>query len=128
MRILLDTHIILWALTDDTRLSSAARSLILNPDNEVYFSAASVWEVSIKRSLGRSNMPVSGEEFVSLCRDAGYKELGMSAQHAEYVEKLPSHHADPFDRMLVAQSIVEPMRFLTHDRLLESYGSTVVWV
>ena len=128
MNLLLDTQVALWALTDCPRLSERARTLILNPDATVFFSAASVWEIAIKHRLARSDMPVSGAEAEVLFREAGYVELPVSAAHAAATEKLPGHHADPFDRMLVAQALYEPLRLLTHDRQLLTYGGSVEFV
>lgn len=128
MNLLLDTHIALWAITDDSRLSDAARELILAPEATVWVSVASLWEITIKHALGRGNMPVSGGEARRYFRDAGYRLLDIRAEHAVAVEQLPSLHADPFDRMLLAQAMVEPMRLLTHDRQLVAYGGTVVEV
>ena len=128
MRILLDTHVALWALIDSPRLSDVARALILDSSNELFFSAASVWEIAIKHSLSRKNMPVSGEESVVLFREAGFTELPVTSLHASATETLPIHHNDPFDRLLVAQSIMEPLRLLTHDRILCRYGNTVQFV
>ncbi len=128
MRILLDTHIILWALTDSPRLPEAAHQIITDETNQIYFSAASVWEVSIKHSLSSEQMPVSGADLIGYIRDAGYVELPVSSTHAAGVENLPYHHKDPFDRILIAQAISEPMYLLTHDRLLGSYGESVLLV
>ena len=128
MNLLLDTHIALWAITDDSRLSDAARELILAPEATVWVSVASLWEITIKHALGRGTMPVSGGEARRYFRDAGYRLLDIRAEHAVAVEQLPSLHADPFDRMLLAQAMVEPMRLLTHDRQLVAYGGTVVEV
>lgn len=128
MRILLDTHIILWALTDSLRLPAAAREIILDATSEIYFSAASIWEVAIKHSLSPEQMPVSGSELIRYIRATGYVELPVSSIHAAAVETLPGHHKDPFDRILIAQAMSEPMRLLTHDRLLKAYGETVVLV
>lgn len=128
MKLLLDTQIALWALTDSPRLSGQARALILNPDATVFFSAASVWEIAIKHRLARGNMPVSGTEAVRLFHEAGYIELPVTADHAAATEELPGHHADPFDRILVAQAMHEPLRLLTHDRQLLAYGDRVEFV
>lgn len=126
MRILLDTHVALWALTGSSRLTPAARDIILDPGNDVWFSAATVWEIAIKHSLARKDMPVSGVEATRLFREAGYHELRVTAAHAAATEELPAHHADPFDRILVAQSIVESMRLLTHDPQMFQYGASVL--
>jgi PIN domain nuclease of toxin-antitoxin system len=128
LRILLDTHIALWALTDDPRLPDRARALILDEKAEIYFSAATVWEIAIKHALARGSMPISGDKAFSLFIQAGYRELPITAAHGAATGRLPGHHADPFDRMLVAQAVVEPMRLLTHDRRLKAYGDVVEWV
>lgn len=128
MRILLDTHIALWALTDSPRLPAKARARLLDAANTIYFSAASVWEISIKHRLAREDMPVSGTDARKLFIKAGYVELPISAEHAGATEELPMHHADPFDRILVAQAQTEPMRLLTHDSTLPAYGDCVEFV
>jgi PIN domain nuclease of toxin-antitoxin system len=128
MRLLLDTHIALWAITDSLALPAEARRLILAPQNEIYVSAASIWEISIKHSLGRGNMPVSGSEAAAFFAQAGYMTLDISTEHAVFVESLPLLHADPFDRMLVAQALSEPMRLLTHDKVISTHSDTVILV
>ena len=125
MRLLLDTHILLWALTDDPRLSIPVRTLLLEPHNDVFFSAASVWEIAIKRTLRRSEMPISATDAIRLFHEAGYEELSISAIHTAMVETLPPLHADPFDRLLVAQALTEPMRLITHDRIVASYSTHI---
>ena len=125
MRVLLDTHIILWALADSPRLPQRAHQMIMDETNQLYFSAASVWEVSIKHSLSSSQMPVSGADLIGYLQQAGYVELSVTSIHAAEVEKLPHHHKDPFDRILIAQALSEPMILLTHDRLLGKYGEFV---
>jgi len=128
MRLLLDTHIALWAIIDSPNLSAGARCYILAPQNEIFVSTASIWEISIKHGLGRRNMPISGGEAAEYFAQAGYMTLDISTQHAVFVESLPPHHADPFDRMLVAQALSEPMRLLTHDKALTVYSDTVILV
>jgi PIN domain nuclease of toxin-antitoxin system len=128
VKLLLDTQVALWALTDSPRLTERARSLILDPDATIFFSAASVWEIAIKHRLARSDMPVSGAEAESLFRESGYIELPVTAAHAAATGRLPGYHADPFDRMLVAQALHEPLRLLTHDRQLLAYGGSVEFV
>jgi len=128
MRLLLDTQIALWAITDSPRLPDCARSMIMDSANAIYFSAATIWEIAIKHRLGRAHMPVSGREAADLFNEAGYLELPVSSAHAAATEDLPAHHADPFDRILVAQAVSEPLRFLTHDRLLVQYGDVVEFV
>lgn len=96
MKILLDTHIALWAVSDDSRLSLQARELIAAPRNLVWVSAVSVWEIAIKHSLGRGEMPISGAEALEFFRQSGYRMLPVSPEHAAAVENLPTHHQDPF--------------------------------
>ena len=131
MRLLLDTHIALWALLDDPRLPTAARSLILDPAAEICVSAASVWEIAIKHSLARGrpdDMPISGEQAMNWCSEAGYTLVAVTAAHAAAVEKLPQLHRDPFDRMLVAQALHQPMRLITHDATVKAYDPAIVLV
>jgi PIN domain nuclease of toxin-antitoxin system len=128
LNLLLDTHVALWAITDSPRLSARARELILAPRGVVWISAATVWEIAIKHSLGRGDMSVSGTDAVGYFRAAGYHFLAIEPEHAAAVETLPPHHQDPFDRLLVAQALTEPMRLLTHDATLARYSDTVVLV
>jgi len=128
LRLLLDTHVALWALTDDPRLSQRARALIEDPANDVLVSAASVWEIAIKHALGRGDMPISGDKALDWFRRAGYQLLPIVPEHAAAVEHLPDHHRDPFDRLLVSQAITEPLRLLTHDPLVIRYGDVVIAV
>lgn len=128
MNLLLDTHVALWAITDSPRLSKSARELILSPRAAVWISAATIWEIAIKHGLGRSDMPISGEDAVGYFREAGYRFLAIEPEHAAAVESLPKHHQDPFDRLLIAQAVFEPMRLLTHDVLVSRYSDTVLLV
>ncbi|MBI5900746.1 MAG: type II toxin-antitoxin system VapC family toxin [Rhodocyclales bacterium] len=128
MRLLLDTQIMLWALTGSARLGSVARGLITDPANDIHVSTASIWEIAIKHALGRGDMPVSGARAAELCAAAGYRELPVAWRHAVAVESLPPLHADPFDRILVAQAIIEPMRLLSRDATLAGYGVMVMAV
>lgn len=125
MNLLLDTHVALWAITDHPGLSATARELILSPRATVWISVASIWEISIKHSLGRGEMPVSGKDAIRYFRDAGYQFLAIEPEHAAAIETLPKHHHDPFDRLLVAQALIEPMRLLTHDSNVARYGYTI---
>ena len=126
MRLLLDTHVALWAILDDPRLPQPARRLIEEPSNRVIVSAASVWEISIKHGLARADMPVSGCDALRFFRLAGYQMLSVTAEHAVAVDGLPQIHRDPFDRIIVAQALVEPLRLLTHDATLKAYSDTVL--
>lgn len=128
MNLLLDTHVALWAITDHPGLSATARELILSPRATVWISVASIWEISIKHSLGRGEMPVSGKDATRYFRDAGYQFLAIEPEHAAAIETLPRHHQDPFDRLLVAQALIEPMRLLTHDSNVARYGDTIVLI
>ena len=128
MRILLDTHVALWALTDDVRLPPAARRLIADPDSEVWVSAASVWEIAIKHRLDRGDMPISGDQALQWFNAAGYAVLAVSAAHAAATGNLPALHADPFDRLLVAQALADPLRLITHDRAVAAYSDSVILV
>jgi len=128
MRLLLDTHILLWALSDDPRLSPQARDLLLNPHNDIFFSAASIWEIAIKRTLRRDSMPISAKQAIQMFPDAGYEELAVTGDHAALVETLPPIHTDPFDRLLVAQAMAEPMRLITHDRMVSTYSDSILLV
>lgn len=128
MNLLLDTHIALWAITDSPRLSAQAREWIESPRATVWVSAATVWEIAIKHGLGRGDMPVSGQEALDYFRQSGYRLLAVQSEHAAAVETLPAHHADPFDRILIAQALTEPMRLLTHDSTVARYLDTIIQV
>lgn len=128
MKLLLDTHIALWALVDSTRLPTKARELILSPANSVIVSATSVWEIAIKHSLARGDMPISGQEALDYFQQAGYELLPITPAHAAAVENLPPYHQDPFDRLLVTQALLEPLRLLTHDTNVARYSDTVILV
>lgn len=122
MRLLLDTQLYLWFLTDSPKLSRKARTRIAEAD-EAYVSAASIWEASIKIAIGKLNA-VSGD-LAAAIEASGFLELPVLARHAALVSTLPSHHTDPFDRLLVAQAIHEPMHLLTADKQLKRYSNLV---
>ncbi|MEW6446288.1 MAG: type II toxin-antitoxin system VapC family toxin [Pseudomonadota bacterium] len=126
MNILLDTHVALWCITDSPKLSAKARELITSPRSTVWVSAANVWEISIKRTLKRGDMAVSGQDAMRYFTESGYRFLSVDAEHAAAVEELPMHHQDPFDRILVAQALVEPMRLMTHDPVVARYSDTII--
>ena len=128
MRLLLDTHIALWVLTDNARLSALARSVIVSGGDQVFVSAASIWEISIKYRLSPERMPISGQQAKSRFNAAGLQILAISAEHAAQVDLLPMHHRDPFDRILVAQAQCEPLRLLTGDAKLVAYSELVTLV
>ena len=128
MNLLLDTHVALWAITDNPCLSGKARELISAPRNAIWVSAVSIWEIAIKHSVGRGDMPVSGKSALQYFQQAGYRLLAIEPEHALEVETLPDHHQDPFDRLLVAQALVEPMRLLTHDMTVARYNDTIILI
>lgn len=128
MNLLLDTHVALWAITDNPSLSGKARELISAPRNAIWVSAVSIWEIAIKHSLGRGDMPVSGKAALQYFHQAGYRLLAIEPEHAVEVETLPDHHQNPFDRLLVAQALVEPMRLLTHDMTVARYNDTIILI
>ena len=120
MRLLLDTHILLWWLADDRKLTRSARAIIANPDNDVLVSAASLWEISIKEALGRLEIELDDLE-AAISRN-GFRPLPITFRHALTTGRLPEVHRDPFDRILVAQASVEELRLVSHDRIFERYG------
>lgn len=128
MNLLLDTHIALWAIADSPKLSAQARDLILAPRTTVWVSAVCLWEIAIKHGLSRGDMPVSAQEALRYFRQAGYRLLAIEPEHTVAVETLPAHHQDPFDRLLVAQALVEPMRLMTHDATMARYSDTIIQV
>jgi PIN domain nuclease of toxin-antitoxin system len=125
MKLLLDTHLLLWAAGEPRRLSKAARALIDNPDNELLFSAASLWEVIIKRGLGRKDFKVDARLLRRGLLDNGYRELPILSDHVVATESLPLIHRDPFDRILVAQATVEGITLLTIDSLVSQYPGPI---
>jgi PIN domain nuclease of toxin-antitoxin system len=122
MRILLDTHVYLWWLQDHPKLSKAARDRIISA-SEVYVSSASIWEATIKAGIGKLEVDVN--QLVAEIESSGFQELPISAKHAATVAQLPDIHRDPFDRILVAQALSEPLRFLTADGILGRYSELV---
>lgn len=126
MNLLLDTHVALWAITDSPKLPPKARELIASPKTNVWISAASIWEIAIKHALGRGDMPISAQDARRYFSESGYRLLAIEAEHALAVEDLPTHHGDPFDRILVAQALMEPMRLMTHDAMVALYSDTII--
>lgn len=125
MRLLLDTHIFLWMLDDSPKLSRQARQIMAAPGAECFVSAVSFWEIAIKASLRRREFRVDVARLVTGARSAGLKLLSFDPDHAVRVSRLPSHHADPFDRALIAQALTEPLTLLTQDTALAPYGHAV---
>ncbi|MET3649888.1 type II toxin-antitoxin system VapC family toxin [Phyllobacterium ifriqiyense] len=125
MKLLLDTHLLLWAASEPDKLPLSAIAAIENPDNDLLFSAVSLWEVAIKRSLGRPDFTIDARLLRRGLLDNGYHELSVAGHHAVAVDGLPPIHKDPFDRMLIAQSIVEGVTLLTVDDLVAKYPAPV---
>jgi PIN domain nuclease of toxin-antitoxin system len=127
-RLLLDTHIALWAITDSPRLPGEARAAIVNANHQIAVSAISIWEIAIKHGLRREAMPIDGTAALRHFRAAGFEILGVGADEAAAVDALPAVHADPFDRLLVAQARTSGWKLLTADTILGGYGDAVVVV
>lgn len=128
MNLLLDTHLLLWAASVPERLPRKARALLLDPANRLLFSSASLWEIGIKRGLGRDDFTVDPRRFWRLLLAHGYQEITVGSEHALLAGELPPHHKDPFDRILVAQARVEGFTLLTADRAVAKYGAPVLKV
>jgi PIN domain nuclease of toxin-antitoxin system len=124
LKLLLDTHAALWFLSGDERLGENAKRHLTDDSNRVLLSAAVVWEIAIKRSLGKLAVP---DEYLSLLLDAGVQPLAVSVAHAAAVEHLPPHHRDPFDRMLVSQAAIEGGALISRDDALRPYDVTLIW-
>jgi len=118
MNLLLDTHVLIWALENNLTLSEPARNAIIDGNNMVFVSAASVWEMSIKKAMGKLNVPDNLDEEIKLHR---FTPLDINAEHAELAGQLPDIHKDPFDRMLIAQSIIEKLTLVSRDKLIANY-------
>ena len=118
MQLLLDTHALIWWLSNDSTLSSEAKDAIANPDNIVFVSAASAWEIAIKKSLGKLQVP---DDLKAQIEAKKFTPLAINIDHALTVEKLPLHHQDPFDRILIAQAISENLIVVTRDNKFEAY-------
>lgn len=122
MHILIDTHLFIWWLKDDQHLSKKARTLIIDADI-VYVSSVSIWEAAIKIKLGKLDVDLN--KLVEAIETEGFVELPLTARQAAKVMQLPNYHHDPFDRMLIAQALTEPLRFLTADAALRQYSELV---
>ena len=125
MQLLVDTHLLLWSVAASKRLSAKARELLIDPENEVLYSAASVWEIAIKSGLGRKDFQVDLPGLLRAFGAAGFVELAITSAHAARVTSLPDLHKDPFDRLLIAQALAEPAILLTNDEQLGQYGAHV---
>jgi PIN domain nuclease of toxin-antitoxin system len=125
LNLLLDTHLLLWAASEPERLSTKARTLLLDPSNQLLFSAASLWEISIKNSLERADFKVDARRLWRMLLVNGYRELPVNSEHTVAVNELPPLHKDPFDRILIAQARVEGLLLLTVDKAVAKYGEGV---
>ena len=125
MRLLLDTHVLLWALASPDRISPDVRETIESAENDVLFSAASIWEVAIKAGIGRLRLKIPVDKIQEAAQASNFEELPVLSTHAAATAALPAHHRDPFDRLLVAQALREPARLLTADRRLAVYSDLV---
>ena len=124
MKLLLDTHAALWWLADDSRFGTEAERQLTDDSNEILLSAVVVWEVALKRSLGKLEAP---GDLVTTYLGGGAQALPLSLEHAAAVERLPWHHRDPFDRMLIAQGMIEGAAIVSRDEALRPYGVQIVW-
>ncbi len=122
MHLLLDTHIFLWWERDDRKLPQKARSMIRDADR-IYISSVSIWEASIKTQLGKLSVDI--EQLIEKISSDGFIELPLTTQHVAALSKLPNLHQDPFDRILIAQALSEPLKFLTADKVLRKYSDIV---
>jgi len=125
VKLLLDTHVLIWAAGFPDRMSVEARDLIANVDNDLIFSAASLWEVAIKSALGREDFAVNARLLRRGLLDNGYSELPVASEHAVAIDGLPPIHKDPFDRLLIAQAMVEGITLLTADDLVGQYPGPI---
>lgn len=123
MRVLLDTHTLLWWLAGDKSLSAKARSAIASPRTTVYVSAASVWEIAIKKAIGKLQAP---DDLVTALAANRFQHLPITIEHASLAGSLPRHHDDPFDRMLVAQASLEKLTIITRDKAISDYTTAII--
>jgi PIN domain nuclease of toxin-antitoxin system len=126
MRLLTDTHVLLWALLEPDRLDPAWRAMLEAPEQQIYFSAVNIWEIAIKRALERPDFTAEPGPIRAAALDTGFKELPFSGIHATAVRHLPNHHRDPFDRLLIAQAKSEPLLLMSNDPLIARYPVELV--
>ena len=127
MKLLLDTHTIIWFFESDPKLSSTAKSLIVDPDNQNYFSVASIWEIVIKQNLGKLNLSKPLDHILGHIQNNGIEIINIEAQHALKVADLPLHHRDPFDRLIIAQSLTMGYTILSKDNKFDLYSIDRLW-
>jgi len=127
MRLLLDTHVLIWFLSKKSALSNDTKALIFDPGNKKFLSIASIWEMTIKDSLGKLKLPLTVREIMTEFQSAGGSILSITPEHALATGKLPWHHRDPFDRMLIAQALYEDLTIISHDSLFADYQVARIW-
>lgn len=126
MKLLLDTHVLLWWLNNDEKLSSYARQFITNPDNDIYISDVSLWEIQIKIMNRKLNLDL--DILIQQMSENNFQQLRIHKNHILSLSKLPRHHQDPFDRMLISQAISEPLHLITHDKNVSLYSESIILV
>jgi len=127
VNLLLDTHVFLWFVAGDQRLSANARRAMEAADAELFLSAASIWEMAIKSSLGRLTLPLPLDEYIAEKLTQGFRVLPVDWAHTAAVEKMPFHHRDPFDRLLIAQATAEDLPLVSADPELRAYKVKLIW-
>lgn len=128
MNLLVDTHVAIWSVADSARIPLRIRALLADGENRAHVSPVSIWEIAVKHRLGKPSAPAfNGRDATRFFAEAGFRTLPLTEAHAAAVDDLPSLHGDPFDRLLIAQALSEPMRFITGDRQLAAYSDTVIW-
>lgn len=132
MKLLLDTHILLWALSDDAQLSEKARKLLENEENEIYYSLASIWEIQMKHLAHPDRMNFDAEQVSGYCKESGFYKMPVSEEHIFCLKNLKRPdsapaHKDPFDKIMVCQAMVENMLFVTHDHLIPDYNEPCIY-
>lgn len=130
MKVLLDTHILLWSLSNSGRLGKHAREVIEDSSNDVFFSLSSAWEISIKHAVRPDRMKINGAQFIEKCKAVGFQQLPITADHIETLDELPFlqnvKHVDPFDRMLISQALSDKMMLITQDSKMLQYDLIVL--
>jgi len=127
MRLLLDTHAFLWAIADPDKLSAKVKRLLLDQHNEIWLSAASLWEIALKAAAGKLELPQERDYFEKHLAYLGARVLPITARHVLEIFQLPHHHRDPFDRLMVAQSLCEDLVLVTKDKSIRRYGIRALW-
>lgn len=123
MKLLIDSHVVVWWFDDPNKLTAAARAAISNPDHEVFISAASIWELGLKQAKGKLRLPLG---YMDLLRADGFSFLSITTEHATASVNLPPHHADPFDRMLIAQAMTDSLVLVTRDAVIPLYSLPII--